>query len=387
MKKVIVLGSTGSIGTQASEVITRNSNILKPCALVAKSSGERLLEQCLMLGVKVACLVDLKSAESHRAEFEKSGIELLSGEDGLLRIINEADYDIALNSLVGFSGLLPTLQILSRGKTLALANKESLVAGGKLVMDTSKRSGAKIVPVDSEHSAIFQCLQGEDLKNVRRIILTASGGPFRDFPISELERVKVEDALKHPTWKMGPKVTIDSATLMNKGLEILEAHHLFNLDIEKIEVVIHRQSIVHSLVEMVDGSVLAQLGVPDMKIPIQYALTYPERSPSSVSFLDILDVRSLTFEPVDTKKFPSLELARIAGRKSRTYPVALNASNEEAVNAFLSGWIGFTQIPAVVERVLENHKPLEGITYEEIIEADSIARDAAAMEIEKLKRK
>ncbi|MDD5748366.1 MAG: 1-deoxy-D-xylulose-5-phosphate reductoisomerase [Actinomycetota bacterium] len=374
MKKVVVLGSTGSIGTQTCDVAEKLKEELKVIGLVARSSAQKLIDQCVRLGVDFACLVDEDAALVSREDFVRAGIKLSSGIEGLFCFIDELEYDIALNSLVGSAGLEPTLRILKRGKSLALANKESMVAGGELVMEEAKKSGARIVPVDSEHSAIFQCLQGENGNSVRRIILTASGGPFRNFTFDEMKKITVSQALAHPTWNMGPKVTVDSATLMNKGLEILEAHHLFSVGIEKIEVAIHPQSIVHSMVEMQDGSVLAQLGAPDMRTPIQYALTYPERSAAPAPLLDILKVGSLTFEPVDNRRFPCLELAKKSAKLGKTYPVAMNAANEEAVSAFLMERIAFTDIAMVVEKTLERHIPLPGETLGEIMEAESAAR-------------
>jgi 1-deoxy-D-xylulose-5-phosphate reductoisomerase len=309
------------------------------------------------------------------------GVRLLSGPEGVLELVRSSDFDLVLNSIVGSAGLRPTVEVLERGTALALANKESLVAGGRLVMEAARKSGAPLIPVDSEHSAIFQCLAGENPSGVRRLILTASGGPFRRKP-EYLDGVTVEDALAHPTWSMGPKVTIDSATLMNKGLEVLEAHHLFGVAIEDVDVVIHPQSIVHSLVEMIDGAMLAHLGVPDMRIPVQYSLTYPDRAACPAEHLILTECGDLTFEAVDQKRFPCLRLAREAGLEGATYPAAMNAANEEAVAAFLARRIKFTGIPAVVEGVLECHEPLAGDDLEELAEAESAARKLASVIID-----
>lgn len=377
MRSIAVLGSTGSIGTQAVEVAERLPGRLRVTALSAHQSGEMLARQARALGVVRACLTDLEAARSFQGLFADIGVELHEGPHGLVELIKAEPYDIVLNSVVGSAGLEPTCAALESGITLALANKESLVAGGRLVMSTAEASGARIIPVDSEHSAIYQCLAGEDPSSVRRIILTASGGPFRMTSAEDLERVTVVDTLAHPTWSMGRKVTVDSATLMNKGLEVLEAHHLFSVDIDSVDVIVHPQSIVHSMVEMVDGSVLAQLGEPDMRVPIQYALTYPDRFSSPASFLSLAERGDLTFEEVDRVRFPCLGLACEAGRMGATYAAALNAANEEAVSAFLGRRIRFTGIPAVVGRVLEGHRPLPGDTLEEIKSAEEDARRMA----------
>ena len=377
MKNIAVLGSTGSIGTQAAQVAQRISGSIRVTALSAHRSGEALAEQARALGAGRACLTDPQAAARYAGLFSEMGIDLHAGPDGLLEMIGAEPYDLVLNSVVGSGGLAPTCAVLEKGITLALANKESLVAGGRLVMSTAESAGARIIPVDSEHSAIFQCLAGQDPAGLRRIILTASGGPFKDTPADELEAVTVEETLAHPTWSMGRKVTVDSATLMNKGLEVLEAHHLFSVDLDSVDVVVHPQSIVHSMIEMVDGSVLAQLGVPDMRIPIQYALTYPDRTPSPAPFLSLARRGDLTFQEADFERFPCLRLAYQAGRKGATYPAAMNAANEEAVSAFLEGRIRLTDIPVVVERVLEGHRPLHGDTLEEIVTAEGEARGLA----------
>ena len=375
MKSIAILGSTGSIGTQAIDVVSRLDSV-SVAALTAHSNGELLARQVRATGARRAALSDGEAASRFAPAFKDMGVELLAGPQGVLEVIRGGDFDQVLNSIVGFAGLAPTLEILERGIGLALANKESLVAGGKLVMEAARQSGVEMIPVDSEHSAIFQCLTGEERAGLGRIILTASGGPFREAP-RDLSSVTAQEALAHPTWSMGPKVTIDSATLMNKGLEVLEAHHLFSVELDEVDVIIHPQSIIHSMVEMVDGSVLAHLGVPDMRIPIQYALTYPARAQCPARFLSLAGVGTLTFDEVDAKRFPCLGLAYEAGRMGKTYAAAMNAANEEAVAAFLAGRIRFTGIAVVVEEVLETHKPLPASGLEEITEAESRARSSA----------
>jgi 1-deoxy-D-xylulose-5-phosphate reductoisomerase len=375
LKEIAILGSTGSIGAQAIEVAFG----LEPVsitALSAHSNGELLAGQARATGARRVALSDTRAAQRFAGIFDEMGVELLAGPGGVLELIGAGQYDLVLNSIVGSAGLAPTLAALQRGMPLALANKESLVAGGNLVMRAARQNGVQIIPVDSEHSAIFQCLKGEDAAGLRRIILTASGGPFREAP-ADLSGVTVADALAHPTWSMGRKITIDSATLMNKGLEVLEAHHLFSVGLGEVDVMVHPQSIVHSMVEMVDGSVLAHLGVPDMRIPIQYSLTYPERAEGPASPLSLAEVGSLSFAEVDTGRFPCLRLAYEAGRGGRTYPAAMNAANEEAVAAFLAGRLKFPGIAAVVEKVMDGHEPLSGESLEEIVEAEGAARAAA----------
>lgn len=377
MRRIAILGSTGSIGTQAVDVVRRLTGNIRAGSLSAHRNGDLLLEQAVSLGVETACLSDPEAAHRFADRFRGEGIRLLSGKEGLVQLLDEAPVELVLNSLVGSAGLAPTLETLKRGIPLALANKESLVAGGDLVIRTAREQGAQIIPVDSEHSAVFQCLAGERRASLERILLTASGGPFRDSDRDELERVTVDDALSHPTWSMGPKVTIDSATLMNKGLEVLEAHHLFGVELERIDIVIHPQSVIHSMVELVDGSVLAQMGVPDMRIPIQYALTYPERAVSPSERLDLAEYGALTFLEPDPARFPCLKLAYRSGTLGRNYPSAMNAANEEAVAAFLDRRIRFTEIPMVVEGTMEKHQPGDPGRLEEILEAESAARAVA----------
>lgn len=377
MKRIAILGSTGSIGTQACEVVERLGEGFRAEALSAHANGELLLEQARHLEPSRVCMTDPEAASGYAGRFKDAGIVFHAGPKGLIQLIEQGEYDLVLNSVVGSAGLIPTVRSLERGLPLALANKESLVAGGNLVMRAAHAGGTEIIPVDSEHSAIFQCLRGEKTADIRRVLLTASGGPFRNTPTEELERVGVSEAMAHPTWSMGTKVTVDSATLMNKGLEVLEAHHLFSVKIDDIEVIVHPQSVIHSMVEMTDGSVLAQMGVPDMRTPIQYAMTYPDRLGAPAPALDLLDYGSLSFEPVDDERFPCLGLAYRAGRAGGTYPAAMNSANEEAVRAFVAGHIVFPGIAAVVAAVLDSHEPLPGDTLEEIVEAGGAARALA----------
>ncbi len=384
-KKVALLGSTGSIGTQAVEVVRRLHGI-EIAALAARSNGELMARQARLLGVKRAALSDPEAAARFASLFEDIGVELLSGTEGVVELVEAGGYDLVLNAIVGSAGLAPTLETLRGGMPLALANKESLVAGGELVMREALERGIPILPVDSEHSAVFQCMLGEDAAAVRRIILTASGGPFRDRTAADMAKVTVAEALAHPTWNMGPKVTIDSATLMNKGLEVLEAHHLFDVPMDSIDVVVHPQSVVHSMVEMIDGSVLAHLGVPDMRIPIQYALTYPDRKKAPADFLSLSAYGNLSFEEVDHSRFPALRLAYEAAGAGGTVPAAMNAANEEAVAAFLDGRIGFTAIAGVTRKVMERHERLACDTLDRIAEAEAQARRLAAEEIAEMEK-
>lgn len=384
MKTVAILGSTGSIGTQAIEV-ARELEDIQIQELSAATNGDLLLEQAKAVGAWRVALSDREAAERLAPEFKRADIELVSGPEGIVEVAGSG-CDIVLNAIVGSAGLEPTLAALSGGKVLALANKESLVAGGRLVKRAAMDSGATIIPVDSEHSAIFQCLKGEEPKDLRRIVLTASGGAFRERSFESLGSVTLAEALAHPNWDMGPKVTIDSATLMNKGLEVIEAHHLFDAWYDRIDVLLHPQSVVHSMVEMVDGTVLAHMGVPDMRIPVQYAFTWPGRMPSPTEPLSLAAYGELTFAEVDMARWPALRMAYEAGESGGTCPAAMNAANEEAVKAFIEGRVSFTDITRVVAEVLESHEPLDGARLEEVREAESSARRAAAQAIEQLEK-
>jgi 1-deoxy-D-xylulose-5-phosphate reductoisomerase len=374
-RRLAILGSTGSIGTQAIDVVERSGGELTVVALSAAGAWEELVEQARTLSVRRIALAD-PDAAARAAEAWTDG-EVLAGIDGIVALIAECECDIVLNAIVGSAGLVPTVAALGEGIDLALANKESLVVGGELVTQLAEATGAQIVPVDSEHSALYQLLAGERAGTVERLILTASGGPFRGRNREELEHVTVEQALAHPTWAMGGKITIDSATLMNKGLELIEAHHLFGTPYERIEVVVHPQSIIHSMIGLCDGATIAHLGYPDMRVPIAYALHHPERVDVPVAPLDLVSVGALTFEAADEQTFGCLRLARAAARAGGTAPCTLNAANEVAVHAFLAGRIAFLDIEAVIEQTLAR-LPAERIhSFDALAEADSQARRLA----------
>jgi 1-deoxy-D-xylulose-5-phosphate reductoisomerase len=374
-RSVLILGSTGSIGTQALEIIGRSDD-LAVAGLSADRSWEPLVEQARAHGVTRVALGDPEAAaEAARAWPEG---EVLSGAEGLVRLVVESDAELVLNALVGAAGLGPTVAALGEGVDLALANKESLVVGGELVTQLAEAAGAQIIPVDSEHSALAQLIAGEGPGTVERLVLTASGGPFRGRSRAELEDVTVEQALAHPTWDMGGKITIDSATLINKGLELIEAHHLFGTPYERIDVVVHPQSIVHSLVHLCDGATLAHLGYPDMHVPISYALHFPERADVPVRTLDLVELGALTFEAVDVDAFPALRLAREAAEAGGTAPCVLNAANEVAVHAFLAGRLRFLGIAEVIERALEQLGSARVHSFDSLYAADTEARALAS---------
>jgi 1-deoxy-D-xylulose-5-phosphate reductoisomerase len=378
MKKVLVLGSTGSIGTQALEVIGR-SDELQAVGLAAGSAWEQVVEQAREHGVPTIALADGEAAGRARAGW--SG-RVLAGEEGIRELIASSGADLVLNSIVGAAGLGSTIVALSEGIDVALANKESLVLGGELVMALAEGTGARLLPVDSEHSALFQLIGAEAPGTVERLVLTASGGPFRGR--DDLAEVSVADALAHPTWRMGGRITIDSATLMNKGFEAIEAHHLFTVPYARIEVVVHPQSLVHSLIHLVDGSSLAHLGYPDMRVPISYALHYPERADVDVPRLDLAAAGSLTFEEPDLETFACLRLALEAGRAGGTAPTVLNAADEVAVAAFLEERIPFTAIPAVIERVLEEMPAASVSHFGDLFAADAEARERSQAQVREL---
>ena len=374
-RRLLILGSTGSIGTQALDVVARSDD-LEVVGLSAGRAWEALVDQAHDLGVGRIALAEPDAAA--RAGEAWTGGEVLSGPEGLVRLVLESGADLVLNALVGSAGLGPTIATLGEGIDLALANKESLVVGGELVMQLAEATGAQIVPVDSEHSALHQLVGGEPPGSVERLVLTASGGPFRGRSRAALEGVTIQEALAHPTWAMGGKITIDSATLMNKGLEVIEAHHLFGTPYDRIDVVVHPQSIVHSYVTLADGAALAHLGHPDMRVPIAYALHHPERLDLPVRPLDLAEVGALTFEPVDVDAFPCLRLAREAAMAGGTAPCILNAANEVAVHAFLGGRLDFLGIPAVVESTLEALGAQPVRAFDSLYEADREARAVAA---------
>jgi 1-deoxy-D-xylulose-5-phosphate reductoisomerase len=374
-RRVAILGSTGSIGLQALDVIAQPGSELSVVALSAASSWETLLEQARRHGVRKVAIADPDAAA--RASEAWTGGEVLSGPDGVVRLIAECECDMVLNAIVGSAGLVPTVATLTEGIDLALANKESLVVGGELVTALSQATGAAIIPVDSEHSALHQLLASEPPGTVDRLILTASGGPFRGLKRDDLVEVTTEQALAHPTWTMGGKITIDSATLMNKGLELIEAHHLFGTPYEQIDIVVHPQSIVHSLLQLCDGATLAHLGYPDMRVPISYALHHPDRVDVPVRPLDLVEVGALTFEPVDEETFSSVRLARAAAKAGGTATCTLNAANEVAVHAFLRGRLRFLDIAAVIEETLTTLPAQPVHSFESLGEADAEARRVA----------
>lgn len=374
MNKVIsILGSTGSIGTQSIEVAKKHD--IKIYGLAAHSNYKLLAKQCIENNVSVACIYNEKYADNLKELLSGRNIEILTGMDGLCRIATDKNSGMLLNSVVGMVGLLPTLKAIESKKDIALANKETLVAGGELVMKLAKENNVKIYPVDSEHSAIFQCLQGNKRSQLKKILLTASGGPFFGKKENELENVTIEQALNHPNWSMGNKITIDSATLMNKGLEFIEAKWLFDLSPEQIEIIVHRQSVIHSAVEYEDNSVIAQLGCPDMKIPIQYALLYPERMECDCKPLSLTDYGTLTFDKPDFKTFKCLSACIEAIKRGGAYPCIVNGANEEAVKHFLNEKIKFTDIGNIVEKTLEEFDYNEINCYEDVVKWDSKARD------------
>jgi 1-deoxy-D-xylulose-5-phosphate reductoisomerase len=373
-KHIAILGSTGSIGRSTLEVVARFPDRFHVAYLTAHRNITLLRDQIDRFHPRAVVVADATIAQELRDGLD-SGTRVLFGSEGLEDIVTRADVDLVLSSLVGFAGLKPTLWAVEAGKDVALANKESLVVAGELIMKGIRKYRGRLLPVDSEHSAILQCLQGEDLGSVERLILTASGGPFLNLAHDRFPSVTVEQALNHPTWRMGNKITIDSATLMNKGLEVIEAYWLFGLPPDKIEVVIHPQSIIHSLVEFVDGSMKAQMGIPDMKLPIQYALLFPERPASPYQRIDLPSLGEMTFQRPDEKRFPCLPLAYRALRKGGTAPAVLNAANEVAVRLFLDGRISFPSIPAIIEETLEAHVPQHPLTLEGVERADREARE------------
>ncbi len=376
-RRIVVLGSTGSIGTQALEVAGDSAD-LEVVGLSAGSSWEQLVVQARETGARRIALSDPAAAQRARSEWDG---EVLEGPEGLTELIASSGADMVLNALVGSAGLGPTITALAEGIDLALANKESLVVGGELVMSLAEGSGARLIPVDSEHSAIAQLVeaeQGQRPGSIDRIVLTASGGPFRGRSRDDLEDVTVDEALKHPTWEMGGKITIDSATLFNKGLELIEAHHLFSMPYERIDVVVHPQSIVHSCVSLSDGALLAHLGHPDMKVPIAYALLSPDRSLPGHRPLDLAQVGRLDFEAVDDDAFPALSIARTAGMEGGTAPAVMNAANEIAVAAFLEGRLPFNGISSLVAEVLDVVETGPASSFDALVEADREARAAAA---------
>ena len=370
-KRIAILGSTGSIGRQALDVVDWHRDRFEVVGLAARADSELFREQVARFRPRLAALT---RPGRHDRLFD--GTRLCRGPDALVEVATAPDLDLVLVATSGTAGLAPTIAALQAGRPVALANKEALIMAGHLVMRAARDGGATVIPVDSEHSAIWQCLRGEGAERIRRVTLTASGGAFRDLPLSELAGVTPEQALHHPNWSMGPKITVDSATLMNKGLEVLEACWLFDLPLDRVAIVLHRESIVHSLVEFVDGSVKAQLSPPDMRLPIQYALSFPERLPAPSQPLDLVGLGRLTFGEVDRRRFRCAFLAIEAGRRGGSFPTALNAANEAAVELFLGGLVRFDQIPELVEAVLERHVPIRDPDLAEVVAVDAWARGA-----------
>ena len=375
MKRISILGSTGSIGINALSVINKLKKKFKVVALSAYKNGELLVEQAKKYEPEVISIIDLNAAELVKKELSNSRTKVLVGREGLLEISKRDDLDLMLNGLVGVSGMAPTLNSLEQGVDVALSNKESLVMAGDLITRTSQEKGVKIFPVDSEHSAIWQCLVGETMDDVNRIILTGSGGPFRTRNIDSFKSVTPEEALKHPNWDMGKKITIDSATMMNKGLEIIEALWLFKLEPNQIDIIIHPQSIIHSMVEFKDKSVKAQLGIPDMKIPIQYALTYPSHLASNWETLDLVKIGSLTFEEPNLERFPCISLAYEAIRQEGSTSAVLNIANEQAVYRFLDHQIGFMEIPQIIEEACTKHEWIKSPSLDDLNQIEKWAID------------
>lgn len=367
MKKIAILGSTGSIGTQTLDVVREHSDELLVVALAAGSNKERLKEQIKEFHPKLVSLSDEKKAQELKEELAGEQVEVVCGMEGLIEVAGADSADVVVTAVVGMMGILPTMEAIKKGKDIALANKETLVTAGHLIIPMAKEYGVSILPVDSEHSAIFQSLQGEPKAALDKILLTASGGPFRGKSAEFLETVTLEDALNHPNWSMGPKITIDSSTMVNKGLEVMEAKWLFGVDYSQIEVVIQPQSIIHSMVQYVDGAIIAQLGTPDMRVPIEYALFYPERRSLSGDRLDFSKLSQITFEKPDYKVFRGLSLAIEAGKTGGTMPTVFNAANERAVAKFLKGEIKYTDIVRSIEKCMDAHKVSAHPDLEEIL--------------------
>jgi 1-deoxy-D-xylulose-5-phosphate reductoisomerase len=380
MKQLTIIGSTGSIGQNTLKVVSHLNGRFGVFALAAHSSVDRLAEQVEVFQPRVVALTDGRKIDEFHACCRQRGVrtpETLVGEAGLRAISSASEVDIVVSGAVGAAGLLPTWSAVQAGKTVALANKESMVLAGELLSTTAAKTGASIIPIDSEHSAVDQCLRSGQRHEVKRLILTASGGPFRNTPAAYLEHVSIEDALNHPTWRMGKRITIDSATMMNKGLEVIEARWLFAIPEDRVDIMVHPQSIVHSMVEFNDGSVIAQLGTTDMRQPIQYALTWPDRFESCVPALDWTSASRLEFMAPDMEKFPCITLAYCAIKAGGTAPAVLNAADEVAVQAFLDGQIRFMDIPRTIRATLEAHTGSATITYENVMAADAWARQFA----------
>lgn len=369
MKKIAILGSTGSIGTQTLEIVRENPD-LKVVALAAGSNVKLLEEQIREFKPKLVSLQSEEACEDLKARIADLQVEVVPGMEGLIRIAEMEESEVLVTAIVGMIGIRPTIAAIKKKKDIALANKETLVTAGHIIMPLAARMGVSILPVDSEHSAIFQSMQGENKERISKLLITASGGPFRGKTKEELKNIQVEDALKHPNWSMGSKITIDSATLVNKGLEVMEAKWLFDVDLDRIQVVVHPQSIIHSMVEYVDGGIIAQLGTPDMKLPIQYALFYPDRRPMNGKRVDFYELGNITFEKPDMETFTGLQLALRAAREGGSMPTVFNAANEKAVSLFLNRKIRFLEIPEIIEMCMDAHKRIENPDVAEILEAE-----------------
>jgi 1-deoxy-D-xylulose-5-phosphate reductoisomerase len=390
MKRITILGSTGSIGRNALDIVSHHRDWFKIAVLTAGKNVDLLEKQVKSFSPEVVALADEMAAKELQKRVGKhhaSSLRILSGHDGVAEAAAYKDSDFVLSAIVGAAGLIPTIKAIRSGKTIGLANKEVLVMAGNIINEESKKYGVRILPVDSEHSAIFQCIEGHGKSDVRRIILTASGGPFADKSIKELHDITPKDALRHPRWKMGKKITIDSATLMNKGFEVIEAHYLFGLPLQGIDVLIHPQSIVHSMVEFHDRSCIAQLSIPDMRGPIAYALTYPQRLKDVIEGLYLDKIEALTFKKPNNKCFPCLSYAYTALETGGTMPSVLNAANEVAVSAFLKGTVKFTEIPVIIKKTMDHHIVMSEAGLDVVIEADRWARKKAEEVIKSLTRK
>src|SRR3989338_150180 len=372
MEKIAVLGSTGSIGTSGLDVISKFPGRFKVCCLSTYSNIELLLEQVKRFKPDAVCIADRKKVREFKERHSK--VKIYEGEDGLCSMLEDVNINIALVGMVGECGILPILKVLDKVKKIALANKEALVMAGDIIMNKARKNKVTVVPVDSEHSAIFQCIGKNNRKDLKKIFLTGSGGPLLKVKQSGFKDITVKQAINHPRWKMGKKISVDSATMMNKGLEVIEANWLFDIDIDNIEILIHPEAVVHSMVELRDGSIFAQLGACDMRVPIQYALTYPDRFDSGIKGPDFSKIKTLNFYRPDFEKFPCMGLAYEAGKKAGTYPCVLNASNETAVREFIKGTIRFTDIPRIIEKVMDSHRGVKNPNLDDILDADKQAR-------------
>ncbi|MZG54276.1 MAG: 1-deoxy-D-xylulose-5-phosphate reductoisomerase [Nitrospinae bacterium] len=374
MKKISLLGSTGSIGVSTLDVVERNPESFQILALSAGSNVDLFAEQIRKFKPQIAALFDSKKVSLLKEKISDLDVEVLSGEKGMVSVATHPEVDVVVSGVVGSAGLLPAIHALKAGKNLALANKETLVIAGELVLKEAEKTNSQIIPIDSEHSAIFQALNGEKQERIKKIILTASGGPFRTYSLDQMENIKVKDALNHPNWDMGSKITIDSSTMMNKGLEYIEAKWLFGIE-TPVEIIVHAQSIIHSMIEFVDTSIMAQLGIPDMRVPIAYALSYPDRFECDLPSLDLATMGNLTFEAPDFERFPCLQLAIDAMDIGKTMPAVLNAANEIAVQAFLDELIPYKDIAELIRMVMQNHSPSPLNELQDVLDADQWARE------------